>query len=864
MEDVTEHTAELKVGAHVLVQLGSELVTDIEQAILECVKNAYDADSAGCLIDIDTHEVGVKVETGPATKLRNFNASSETVNVELIDANGMPLTAEMQFEETENITRRLNYTGRITIEDKGDGLRPDQLRSSWLVISRSNKRGAPGAQKAKTLKGRTPLGDKGLGRLGSMKLGDILRIETSTSPSTPIAVAQFRWADCETARTIDEIPVFLEELPNLDKFKGTRVSVLGLRDLPEWRRKDRIGEITRSLAKLISPFEATSTFPVGIKLDGVDHSLVTVTQDVLNRAIADFRFVWKEDPEDITKRILVGEARFRKRLFTSKRSKRALDRTMKIFDVDDGVGFAKSLDTYKRLKAYEERKVDLDGAWFIELKRTYRWSDMQFDSGAAIADPGPFNGAFYFFHLDDPGNADEASAAGLGIDRKLIKGMTGISILRDGFRVRSQGDWLELSSGMTSGSTYGMRVDNTVGYFSLTGEYNHKLVEKSDREGFVEDAAYRGFIQIARQCRSFANEALEQVRRSLDDYYKKMVGPEGAQVAPTIAGSFQALEDSIASAEDARVEADRIAQDLKERIARLEQHAAKGYSPDNTANETIKLASSAMIAMDNVRAKLSAGAQSGQNLVRLKQEFEERDEQLIALFESAAVGLSARGLAHELRTHLTEIRQRTSIIEKSAKDKDIHILPHLRAIRSSCNAISGAASLIDPMLPRTRAIKELVSIKAFVEDYFNTRTSTFERSGIHVSISGNGVTIRANRPRLIQVLDNLVRNSTYWLNRGEITGQVTRPKQIFVELLISGFIISDSGPGVDPNYEESLFEIFVTAKPERDTGQGLGLFIIRELLRIDGCEVDLLPDRNEDGRRYRFAVNLQSLVVRGE
>jgi hypothetical protein len=27
----------------VLVQLGSELVTDAEQAILECVKNAYDA-----------------------------------------------------------------------------------------------------------------------------------------------------------------------------------------------------------------------------------------------------------------------------------------------------------------------------------------------------------------------------------------------------------------------------------------------------------------------------------------------------------------------------------------------------------------------------------------------------------------------------------------------------------------------------------------------------------------------------------------------------------------------------------------------------------------------------------------------------
>lgn len=60
MADAADHSAELKVGAHVLVQLGSELVTDVEQAILECVKNAYDADAPGCKIDIDTREEGAR------------------------------------------------------------------------------------------------------------------------------------------------------------------------------------------------------------------------------------------------------------------------------------------------------------------------------------------------------------------------------------------------------------------------------------------------------------------------------------------------------------------------------------------------------------------------------------------------------------------------------------------------------------------------------------------------------------------------------------------------------------------------------------------------------------------------------------
>lgn len=856
----SDQPTELKVGAHVLVQLGSELVTDVEQAILECVKNAYDADAPGCLIDIDTREVGTQVETGSAAKLRSFDQPFETVTVELLDEAGRPLAPAAMVDDADKIQRKLTYTGRITIEDKGDGLSLEQLRTSWLVISRSSKRGTPGAQKAKTTKGRTPLGDKGLGRLGSMKLGDILRIETATAPSKPIAVAQFRWADCESARTVDEIPVFLDEFPNDEKFKGTRVSVLGLRDLPEWRRKDRISEITRSLARLISPFEATSTFPVGVKLDGVDHSLVTVTEEVLKRAIADFQFKWERDPNDPQKHVLVAEARFRKRLFTSTRSAKASRRTAAVFDKDGGAGFAESLSNYGRLKAYKDKEIDLEGAWFITLKRTFQWSEMQLDSGAAIVDPGAFGGAFYFFHLDDPGDPDEPAAAGLGVDRNLIKGMTGISILRDGFRVRSQGDWLELSSGMTSGSTYGMRVDNTVGYFALTGEENYRLVEKSDREGFVEDAAYRGFLQIARRCRVFANETLEQVRRALDDYYKKQVGPDVAGVPSTITGSFRQLEAGFLSTEAARDDAARIARELQEQIEKLEREAGQ-LPAGGSATKALLLANNAVSAMDIVRSKLTEGAQSGANLIRLRQEFEDRDEQMVALFESAAVGLSARGLAHELRTHLTEIRQRTAAIEKVASGANKGLLPHLRAIRTSCTAISSAASLIDPMLPRSRAMKETIALRDFVEEYFKTRANALDRAGIKTRITGTSVKVRINRPRLLQVFDNLVRNSSYWLRRGDFTGQTSSKKEILVELTAFGFIFSDSGPGVDRHYEDTLFDIFVTAKSERDSGQGLGLFITNELLRIDGCEVTLLPDRNGAGNRYKFSVNLRSLIV---
>ena len=102
---------------------------------------------------------------------------------------------------------------------------PDQLLSSWLVISNSTKRKNSSGPKDKTDGGRTPLGGKGVGRLGSMKLGDVLVVESSTSASKPIHKAQFRWPDCEVAATVDEIPVYETPEANDEGFKGTRVSV---------------------------------------------------------------------------------------------------------------------------------------------------------------------------------------------------------------------------------------------------------------------------------------------------------------------------------------------------------------------------------------------------------------------------------------------------------------------------------------------------------------------------------------------------------------------------------------------------------------------------------------------------------------
>jgi signal transduction histidine kinase len=848
-----------------LVQLGAELVTDVEQAILECVKNAYDADAPGCSIEVRTVRTGTIEDQGTFANLKKFCAPAENVRTALFDDKGVSIDLDdrgrplRELDDDAICTRQLSWTGSIAIRDEGEGLTEAQLRDSWLVISNSAKRPqSQGALKRKTTEyKRTPLGDKGLGRLGTMKLGDILEVKTATGPAEPVYGVHFRWADCESAFTVDEIPVRLRRLPNKSERKGTRVYVRGLKELEEWARPTRALEIARSLAKLISPFEAASTFPVTVDVDGVKQSLVAVTNVLLSRAIAEFHFDWRP-AEKGSGYELVATARFREKLFRPMGSTKQRQKSDVVFE-DGGAKFLQSLPMRGRLKRF---KVDTKPAtgWFIELTQVFTGVSIKPDSPLPVENPGPFTGSFYYFNLNELEGDDAVeveAAAGLGIDRQMVKDMAGISILRDGFRVRSQGDWLKLSEAMTSGSTYNLRLHNTLGFFALSGERNSALKEKSDREGFVEDAAYRGFSAVAVACRRFANDALEEVRRAGDDFYKDALKGSGQSEPHTPDRSLAVVEQSVQHAAAAQGHASDLIGALQAGLSQIENQS-RGRTP---SAETVAVLRKALDKAKVVSKNLEGGPQAHNAVTLLRQEIVDNKDRALSLYESAAVGLSARGLAHELRTHLTEIRRRVANIEtliKSGKGTEVTLRPQIRSIRLSCSSIASSAALIDPLLPRTRSLREAIDLEAFIKEYAENRRLSLEREGISFEVVGPGapVKVKFNRGRLLQVVDNLIRNSVYWLRRGHEVMGVKRQKAIRVEVLVDGFSVQDSGPGVDPAYEESIFEIFVSTKPSKDDGQGLGLFITTQLLEAEGCGVYLAPERNAEGRKAKFVVNL--------
>jgi signal transduction histidine kinase len=156
-----------RVSPAVLAPLGAEQLQDPALAVLELVKNAWDADAHRVSISIQTH-----------------NKSS------------------------------------VIVVDNGHGMSRKEFEERWLVIGASHKRGAGTSEG-----GRPLIGEKGLGRLSSFALGTLIAI-TSARPAEKGFVANVNWEKLSTAPSLEDYTV---EISEAKRRRGTRVEIRQLR-----------------------------------------------------------------------------------------------------------------------------------------------------------------------------------------------------------------------------------------------------------------------------------------------------------------------------------------------------------------------------------------------------------------------------------------------------------------------------------------------------------------------------------------------------------------------------------------------------------------------------------------------------------
>lgn len=105
---------------------------------------------------------------------------------------------------------------------------------------------------------------------------------------------------------------------------------------------------------------------------------------------------------------------------------------------------------------------------------------------------------------------------------------------------------------------------------------------------------------------------------------------------------------------------------------------------------------------------------------------------------------------------------------------------------------------------------------------------------LDVSAKFRSLRIYDQQSRLYPVFINLLNNSIYWVGTAS-EGE----RRILIDVIGDEVVISDSGPGVDPEDVGSLFSLFFTKKARG--GRGVGLYLARANLAAGGHRIRYEP-----------------------
>ncbi|WP_435065985.1 PAS domain S-box protein [Halobaculum sp. EA56] len=176
----------------------------------------------------------------------------------------------------------------------------------------------------------------------------------------------------------------------------------------------------------------------------------------------------------------------------------------------------------------------------------------------------------------------------------------------------------------------------------------------------------------------------------------------------------------------------------------------------------------------------------------------------------------ARVVSHDLRNPLNVVEGRLELAREESESAHLD---------SAADALDRCLTLVDDLLTLAREgrrvdEREPVDLGALAEDCWRT-VDTADAA----LVADATRTVRADRSRLKQLLENLMRNAVEHGGAG-----VT----VAIGDLENGFYVADDGPGVP---DDAADEVFEPGYSTADDGTGFGLNIVAEIAEAHGWDV---------------------------
>lgn len=757
------------VSSRTAILIGSENFSNPEGAIVELVKNAYDADSQYCYI---------------------------------------------LFGEGESAERSLY------ILDWGTGMNDTTIETCWMRIGTDDK-----LYNDKTDSGRVKSGAKGIGRFALNRLGKKAEMLTFTKDGRGY-YWRVNWSDFDKPQTsVSEITADIDTVSLTEGHQflaklevefgipfplfetGTLLKVTDLND--EWNDA-QLKHLFSSLQDLVPPFNIPEfeLYHYVKGKDGYGRIKVTDFDDFDYSVSAQF-----DGKDNLSVKVLRNELDV----------ERLKNDYIGLFQRDDMKEFP------YRLSEFEAGGYELSMPLSkLVVDNPVRLENHQEELGA-------FRFSFYFVKSSISDSRDESNETKYPYRlfsptnrRQWLKRNVGVKVYRDKFRVRPYGengdDWLHLGdrysvnpigAGQRKGG-YHIRQNQIVGAVEISRLDNIYLQDKSGREGLQENVIVELFKDVLLGIIGLMEKDRNVVMYNLSQLYEKN-HPKGTAKAEA----------------DAAVNKGRVDEESYQKIR-------TGY-------------------------------------IVLKQEAEERENELRLLHNLASTGLVISSFAHELKNiadlSVSRSEDLRCAVENIMSEEDVAKL--------GLNEYDNPYSLIRDLRDQDQNIRSWLNFsinsinkdkrtrKVFgMDEYFNHFESTWHTVLKELNINMNVVgftaemKVKAFYIDLDTIFNNLLSNAIYAIKESKKTENRN--------ITISGGIdngdivvlFEDTGIGLAEEYKErpnDIFNAFESSKYDKGgnkIGTGLGLYITKATLaEYKGSSISVMVPRTEGfGLRVRLKM----------
>ena len=211
-------------------------------------------------------------------------------------------------------------------------------------------------------------------------------------------------------------------------------------------------------------------------------------------------------------------------------------------------------------------------------------------------------------------------------------------------------------------------------------------------------------------------------------------------------------------------------------------------------------------------------------------------------------------VVHELRTPLTLIKGNLDNIEKGfagevqPKQKEI-ISDVFRVVNRLARLVNDLLDLSKIESGKMEFKKEAVDIVGLagevVKDF--EKIASEKKIGIKKGFPKGEVKINADKDKLMQVFVNLMGNAIKFTDKGDVTIKIIELQdEVQVE-------IQDTGPGMDKDQIDRIFDKFVRVVAEKKEGTGLGLPIAKDIVELHKGRIRV---ETSPGKGSTFIFNL--------